>query len=304
MVEIGVVIGRALKGTRELESWVGGGKGGEIGENVRLEGWSAVAEGARVARGTTPSSSPSNPSAEPSQPAAPHSSSPPKSYRHSLDILQAPRRARTEVPRPRCISCCPGRYSGDYADSGAQITKLTPLKQGPPAHIFYTGNVRLARIISAVAAKHLTPMTLELGGKSPVIIDSANLGEGRRGCSMWGWGVFEIGGWEAGWAGGTLVDRGQLGVSGTEVYLRIVQSHSRVRSFVRSISYCDDWFVDVCGGMRAVLDNEAGWGWCISTYAIGGPFWLRAFGRLDSPTPPLPRRSWGGVETSLHSGAV
>jgi len=39
-------------------------------------------------------------------------------------------------------------------------------------HIFYTGNGRVARIISAAAARHLTPLTLELGGKSPVIIDS------------------------------------------------------------------------------------------------------------------------------------
>ncbi|PPQ75058.1 hypothetical protein CVT26_012060 [Gymnopilus dilepis] len=39
-------------------------------------------------------------------------------------------------------------------------------------HISYTGNSRVARIISAAAAKHLTPLTLELGGKSPAIVDS------------------------------------------------------------------------------------------------------------------------------------
>ncbi|KAJ3270552.1 Aldehyde dehydrogenase 3 member I1, chloroplastic [Borealophlyctis nickersoniae] len=38
-------------------------------------------------------------------------------------------------------------------------------------HIFYTGNGKVARIIAAAAAKHLTPTTLELGGKSPVILD-------------------------------------------------------------------------------------------------------------------------------------
>jgi aldehyde dehydrogenase (NAD+) len=37
--------------------------------------------------------------------------------------------------------------------------------------VFYTGNGRVARIIAAAAAKHLTPLTLELGGKSPVIVD-------------------------------------------------------------------------------------------------------------------------------------
>ncbi|KAL3678571.1 hypothetical protein R1sor_021527 [Riccia sorocarpa] len=38
--------------------------------------------------------------------------------------------------------------------------------------IFYTGGGNVARIILAAAAKHLTPVTLELGGKSPVIVDS------------------------------------------------------------------------------------------------------------------------------------
>ncbi|KAF8996989.1 aldehyde dehydrogenase [Cyathus striatus] len=38
-------------------------------------------------------------------------------------------------------------------------------------HIFYTGNSTIARIISLSASKHLTPLTLELGGKSPVLID-------------------------------------------------------------------------------------------------------------------------------------
>lgn len=43
-------------------------------------------------------------------------------------------------------------------------------------HIFYTGNSNVARIVAAAAAAHLTPTTLELGGKSPVIVDrSANI---------------------------------------------------------------------------------------------------------------------------------
>ncbi|KAJ7075541.1 aldehyde dehydrogenase [Mycena belliarum] len=49
-----------------------------------------------------------------------------------------------------------------------EVTKLLELQWD---HIFYTGNGRIARIISAAAAKHLTPVTLELGGKSPVIVD-------------------------------------------------------------------------------------------------------------------------------------
>ncbi len=38
-------------------------------------------------------------------------------------------------------------------------------------HIFYTGNGAVGRIVMTAAAKHLTPVTLELGGKSPCIVD-------------------------------------------------------------------------------------------------------------------------------------
>ncbi len=38
-------------------------------------------------------------------------------------------------------------------------------------HIFYTGGSTVARIVMQAAAKHLTPVTLELGGKSPCLVD-------------------------------------------------------------------------------------------------------------------------------------
>jgi aldehyde dehydrogenase (NAD+) len=42
--------------------------------------------------------------------------------------------------------------------------------------IFFTGSAPVGRIVMAAAAKHLTPVTLELGGQSPCIVDSsANL---------------------------------------------------------------------------------------------------------------------------------
>jgi aldehyde dehydrogenase (NAD+) len=37
--------------------------------------------------------------------------------------------------------------------------------------VTYTGNGTVARIVAKAAAEHLTPVTLELGGKSPVVID-------------------------------------------------------------------------------------------------------------------------------------
>jgi aldehyde dehydrogenase (NAD+) len=43
-------------------------------------------------------------------------------------------------------------------------------------YIFFTGSVSVGKIVALAAAKHLTPVTLELGGKSPCIIDdSVNL---------------------------------------------------------------------------------------------------------------------------------
>jgi len=38
-------------------------------------------------------------------------------------------------------------------------------------HLFYTGGAAVGRIVMKAAAEHLTPVTLELGGKSPAIID-------------------------------------------------------------------------------------------------------------------------------------
>jgi len=43
-------------------------------------------------------------------------------------------------------------------------------------YIFFTGGTEIGRIIYQAAAKHLTPVTLELGGKSPCVVDkSANI---------------------------------------------------------------------------------------------------------------------------------
>lgn len=39
-------------------------------------------------------------------------------------------------------------------------------------HIFFTGSPRVGKIVMAKAAKYLTPVTLELGGKSPTIVHS------------------------------------------------------------------------------------------------------------------------------------
>ncbi|MEL7343187.1 MAG: aldehyde dehydrogenase family protein, partial [Bacteroidota bacterium] len=41
----------------------------------------------------------------------------------------------------------------------------------PFNHIFFTGSPAVGKIVMSAAAKHLTSVTLELGGKSPAIVD-------------------------------------------------------------------------------------------------------------------------------------
>lgn len=53
------------------------------------------------------------------------------------------------------------------------IPETTALLELPFDHIMYTGNGAVGKIVMTAAAKHLTPVTLELGGKSPVYIDSS-----------------------------------------------------------------------------------------------------------------------------------
>ncbi|KAL5038428.1 hypothetical protein RTP6_005737 [Batrachochytrium dendrobatidis] len=51
------------------------------------------------------------------------------------------------------------------------IPQSSKLLEMPFGLIFYTGNATVARVVMQAAAKHLTPVVLELGGKSPVIVD-------------------------------------------------------------------------------------------------------------------------------------
>ena len=51
------------------------------------------------------------------------------------------------------------------------VEETTALLEQRFDHILYTGNGQVARVVMAAAAKHLTPVTLELGGKSPCIVD-------------------------------------------------------------------------------------------------------------------------------------
>ena len=51
------------------------------------------------------------------------------------------------------------------------VDVATALLGLPFNHIFFTGSTRVGKLIMAAAAQHLATVTLELGGKSPVIVD-------------------------------------------------------------------------------------------------------------------------------------
>lgn len=51
------------------------------------------------------------------------------------------------------------------------VPESTALLEERFDHIFYTGNAAVARIVMASAVKYLTPVTLELGGKSPAVVE-------------------------------------------------------------------------------------------------------------------------------------
>jgi len=51
------------------------------------------------------------------------------------------------------------------------VDVATALLELPFNHIFFTGSTRVGKLVMTAAAKHLASVTLELGGKSPVIVD-------------------------------------------------------------------------------------------------------------------------------------
>ncbi|HCX20800.1 MAG: aldehyde dehydrogenase family protein [Flammeovirgaceae bacterium] len=68
------------------------------------------------------------------------------------------------------------------ADVSASLLEL------PFDHIFFTGSPQVGKVVMTAAAKHLSSVTLELGGKSPTIIDeTANLNDAAAKLSWAKW---------------------------------------------------------------------------------------------------------------------
>ncbi|MCC6273224.1 MAG: aldehyde dehydrogenase [Deltaproteobacteria bacterium] len=67
----------------------------------------------------------------------------------------------------------------DVAEGG--VPETTRLLEQPFDYIFFTGSPRVGKIVMEAATRRLTPLTLELGGKSPCLVDaSANLDAAAR----------------------------------------------------------------------------------------------------------------------------
>ncbi|KAI6014260.1 Aldehyde/histidinol dehydrogenase [Pisolithus microcarpus] len=88
-------------------------------------------------------------------------SKPSKALPHFVELLIEPVHKHPDTSAYRVIS-------GAIPDT-MKILEL--LNQW--SHLFYTGNGKVPRIVTSAAAERLTPCSLELGWKSPVIVDAA-----------------------------------------------------------------------------------------------------------------------------------
>src|SRR3954465_8006635 len=86
------------------------------------------------------------------------------------------------------------RYLPEYLDRKAfsvvlgAVPETTALLAQQWDHIFFTGGTTVARIVMTAAAKNLTPVVLELGGKNPTIVhSSANLKVAARRIAFGRW---------------------------------------------------------------------------------------------------------------------
>lgn len=61
----------------------------------------------------------------------------------------------------------------ELAVTGADDETSKSFATLPFDHLLFTGSAAVGRLVAAAAARNLTPLTLELGGKSPAIVDSS-----------------------------------------------------------------------------------------------------------------------------------
>ena len=111
-------------------------------------------------------------------------------------------------------------------------------------HIFFTGSPRVGQLVMKAAAEHLTPVTLELGGKSPAIIDrTADLDEAAK---------------KIAW--GKAINSGQICIAPD--YLLVDESIrapfvEKLRSALETVSRDRGWLVNAhhAGRMKHLFDD-------------------------------------------------
>jgi coniferyl-aldehyde dehydrogenase len=101
-----------------------------------------------------------------------------------VDILAAGNRAilKPSEHTPACSELLREMVSETYdrdlvavVTGGLELAKVFPSLRWD--HLLYTGNTEVGRLIAKAAAENLTPVTLELGGKSPVFVLEDGLDE-------------------------------------------------------------------------------------------------------------------------------
>lgn len=104
----------------------------------------------------------------------------------------------TAILKPSELAPATSKVFRDLVESTFDPSFLRVVEGGPEVSIalidldfdkiFFTGSVQVGKLVMASAARHLTPITLELGGKSPAIVDeTANLEQAARKIA---WGKF------------------------------------------------------------------------------------------------------------------
>lgn len=147
------------------------------------------------------------------------------------------------------------------------VSVATALLDLPFNHIFFTGSPRVGKIVMAAAAKHLSTVTLELGGKSPVIVD-----EGA-----------DIGVIGAALAGAKQFNGGQACICPDYVFVKEEQKQPLVDAFAASVKanlYGADGTLNKAGiaqivnkanfdRVKGMFDDAVAQG---ATVAVGGTF--------------------------------
>jgi coniferyl-aldehyde dehydrogenase len=71
--------------------------------------------------------------------------------------------------------------TGEMVVTGIEEEIAKSFASLPFDHLIFTGSTRIGRLVAEAAGRNLTPITLELGGKSPAIVDrSADLAEAAQ----------------------------------------------------------------------------------------------------------------------------